>query len=405
METRSLSNLRVVFGTNSDYSVAFLRGLPARLKQLGAEVFVMVAGPGANTEEMCRQESVTVIPIPMEREIAPLADSVSLVRTFRVLRRLKPALIEFGTPKAGFVGMLAGWLARVPCRVYRLHALRLETTTGVKRRILLFTEWLACACAHKVICVSPSLRNRAVELGIVERAKTTVVESANGVDIERFASDSANAARAASLRRELNLSERQPVIGFVGRLTRDKGIPELVEACRTLRLKYPDLRLLMVGDFEEVDPVPIEVRRTIMVDPAIVRTGPVADASAYFQLMDVFVLPTWREGFGLVNIEAQAAGKPVVTTTVTGAIDSVRDGQTGVLVPPGDVSRLTDAIDRLLENPELRETMGQRGRAWVTDQFAAAKVREALVTEYVTLLQAKCAGNGRGGGRSKFQSR
>jgi glycosyltransferase involved in cell wall biosynthesis len=386
MEDRALENVRMVFGMNSDYAVQFLRGLPTLLKEKGAEVF-LVGATGMNTEEMCGTEGVTAITIPMEREIALFADCVSLARMCSVLWQIRPTLIEFGTPKAAFLGMIAGWLTRVPCRVYRMHALRLETTTGMKRWILLWAERLACTCAHKVICVSPSVRNRAVDLGIVRKEKTAIVESANGVDIGRFLEDSAQRACVSCLRRDLNLSTEQPVIGFVGRFTRDKGIPELIAAYRLLREKHPGLRLLMVGDFEDGDPVPPEVQTAIVADPRIVRTGVVPNAAPYFSLMDVCVLPTWREGFGLVNIEAQAAGKAVVTTTVTGAMDSVWDGRTGLLVPPGNVDQLANAIDRLLENRVLRETMGRQGRAWVTERFAPARVREALLTEYMALVR------------------
>jgi glycosyltransferase involved in cell wall biosynthesis len=202
-------------------------------------------------------------------------------------------------------------------------------------------------------------------------------------------------ARADELRRELDLPKDVLVIGFVGRLTRDKGIPELMEAYWNLRNDFRELRLLLVGDFEDGDPVPLSVRGRIENDSHILRSGFVPDTSAYYQLMDVLVLPTWREGFGLVNIEAQAAGKPVVTTRATGTIDSVQDGKTGILVPVGDVSALAHAIGNLLGDAEKRKEMGRRGQEWVTREFPRGKVLADLVREYNSLIYERLGPSGR----------
>jgi len=196
-------------------------------------------------------------------------------------------------------------------------------------------------------------------------------------------------ARSERLRNELSLPKDVPVIGFVGRLTRDKGIAELLDAYDELRCKYPALRLLLTGDFENGDPVPVSARARIEGDPLILRSGFVSDTSAYYQLMDVLVLPTYREGFPNVPLEAQAAGKPVVTTRATGAIDSVQDGKTGLLVPVGDASALARAIGSLLGDAAKRKEMGRRGQEWVTREFAGDRVRAAQVRQYQSLIREK----------------
>jgi len=259
------------------------------------------------------------------------------------------------------------------------------------------TERIACKSAHRVICVSPSLRQRAIDLGLVTSDKTVVLASGSskGVEVERFLPTAENLARAEELRCGLNLPKGVPVLGFVGRFTRDKGIPELVEAYRELRAEYPELRMLLVGDFEDGDPVPEKVRKQITGDAQVVRPGFVADTSPYYHLMDVLVLPTYREGFPGVPLEAQAAGKPVVTTNATGAIDSVQDGKTGVLVPAGDASALARAIGSLLADPAKREEMGHQGQDWVTREFAGDRVRAALVNEYQRLTREKLGPTGR----------
>ncbi len=364
----------------------FFRGCVERLRERGFEVST-ISSPGPEQEPLLAEGAVLYY-VPMEREIAPLRDLVSLWRLWRLLRRVRPDLTNSGNPKAGLLGGLAAVLAGVPCRIYALHGLRLETTAGLKRRILTWTERIACKCAHRVVCDSASLRQRAIDLGLVPAAKTRV-HTCHGIEIERYADSDENLARAAELRRQLNLPNDCLVIGFVGRLTRDKGIPELAEAYWQLRSEFPGLHLLLVGDEESGDPIPPEIWKGIEADPLILRPGFVPDTAAYYQLMDIHVLPSWREGFGLVNIEAQAAGKPVVTTQATGAIDSVLDGTTGILVPVGDASALARAIGELLRDGAKRREMGRRGREWVAREFTRDTVMAALAEEYRGLMQER----------------
>jgi glycosyltransferase involved in cell wall biosynthesis len=356
----------------------------------------LVSSPGPEMDSKS-VEGVSIYGVPMKREISPLDDIVSFWRLWRLLRRISPDITDIGTPKAGLLGGMAAVLAGVPCRIHSLHGLRLETTTGLKRWILMCAEWIACRCAHRVICVSPSLRQRTIHLGLTEPAKTTVLASGScdGVEVEKFLPTPKNLARSEQIRNGLDLPKDVPVIGFVGRFTRDKGIPELLEAYDKLRCEYPTLRLLLVGHFEDGDPVPPSLRLRIENDTSIVRPGFVADTSPYYHLMHVLVLPTHREGFPDVPLEAQAAGKPVVTTRATGAIDSVLDDETGLLVPVGDAAALTQAIGSLLADPARREEMGRKGQEWVSIEFTNARVRSALVREYRSAIRERLHPDGR----------
>jgi lipopolysaccharide/colanic/teichoic acid biosynthesis glycosyltransferase len=357
-----------------------------RLSRHGYAVDAFSAGP----DPMHADVSANWHGIEMEREISPIRDLASIVQIWRLMRRLRPQIVNVGTPKAGLLGGLAATLAGVPCRTYTLHGLRLETATGWKRRLLTITERISCKSAHRVLCVSNSLRDRAVELGIVSPDKIVVPANgtADGIAIERFRPTAETASCARRLRCDLQIPDSAPVIGFVGRFTRDKGIAELYSAFGALRQRYPELRLLLVGEFEEGDPVSAELRQQIESDTKIVRPGFVADAAAYYHLMDVLVLPTYREGFPNVPLEAQAAGIPVVTTTATGAIESVIPGQTGLLVPVGDSNALADAVGRLLEDDSLRRQMGRAGQEWVAREFQPEKVWQAVLNEYEQLLAA-----------------
>ena len=377
-----MSRPLIVYGFSASLSAGFYTGQPDFLRRAGYDVAV-ISSPGVEAEELAKGEGAALFPIEIAREISPLRDLRSLLQIYRLLRKLRPALTNFGTPKAGMLGGLAAFAARVPGRVYTLHGLRLETASGLRRALLWCAEWLACRTAHLTLCVSESLRKRAVELGVVHAGSARVLGSGtcNGVDAARFGKQAEPELRAA-----LGIPSSAPVIGFVGRLVRDKGIPELVEAFQKISLTKPNLRLLLVGDFEAGDPVFPEVKRYIAQEPRIVRTGFVADVAPYYRLMQVLALPTHREGFGAVSLEAQASGIPVVTTQATGVVDSVVDGVTGSTVPVGDVQALAREIDRLLDDPALRARMGSAGKARALRDFAPEVIWKLLAACYAELL-------------------
>lgn len=379
----------IVYGFTSAISVPFCEGHGIALRRKGISM-AAVSSPGTELDELSIREGVPTFAVRMEREVAPRSDLVALWRLWRLLIKLRPAITNFGTAKAGLLGGLASLFAGVPGRIYTLHGLRLETTKGLKRIMLMIVEWISCHCVHKVICVSPSLRARAIELKLVNPARAVVLGKGgiNGVNIQKFVSSVENLTRARELRRGLNLPDGVPVVGFVGRFTRDKGIPELIEAYDLLRPRFPDLHILLVGDFEDGDPVPPGTRLRIEQDPQIMRTGWVRNTAPYYHLIDVLAFPTHREGFGLISIEANASGKSVVTTNATGVVDSIVDGVTGLVVPVGDSMALASALERLLQDAALRERMGATGQERVIREFRHDTTVDALVEHYESLLQS-----------------
>jgi lipopolysaccharide/colanic/teichoic acid biosynthesis glycosyltransferase len=329
----------------------------------------------------------------MEREIALFSDLGSLVRAGRLLHGLKPDIVDTGTPKAGLLFGIAAALNGVPCRVYTLHGLRFESTRGPMRWLLVQMERIACACAHRIVCVSPSLRQRAIDLRLARPDKFGVIASGSvfGVSAERFEHSPTIQQKAEELRLSLGIADGAPVVGFVGRLTRDKGIRELVNAYLLLKPRFPSLVLLLVGQFEEGDPVDSRTRELIGVTSGVVNVGFVEDVVPYYHIMDVLAFPTHREGFGIVSIEAAAAGKPVVATDATGVVDSVMDGVTGFTVPVGDAEALAGALGGLLASPESARQMGEAGRRWVTAEFQPERIWQGIDELYRELLnQTPC---------------
>jgi glycosyltransferase involved in cell wall biosynthesis len=379
----------VVHAVTASLSLVLLKGQLSYLRKAGFHPAALCS-PGPEIAKVRAEESIPVVTVNMEREISPFRDLISLIRLWRALREVRPAICNAGTPKAGLLVGLAAYLSRIPCRVYTLRGLRLETTTGLKRTILLITERIACGCAHRVICVSPSLRQRVVKLGLVSGEKAVVLASgsSNGVDPSRFALTTEKLEKASHLRRTLGIGPGQPVIGFVGRFTRDKGVPELLAAFQLVREKVPDAVLLLVGSYEPGDPVPPETRVALESEPNIVRVEFTANVDLYYLVMDIFALPTHREGFPNTVLEAQASERPVVTTRATGAIDSIEDGATGLLIPVGSSVALAEALKRLLTDRSLAVQFGQAGRRRVLREFARERVWSALADEYISLLEA-----------------
>ena len=366
---------------------AFLRGQLRYMKEHGFDV-TLISAPGWELNEIAQQEGVAAIPLPMLREPAPWSDTVSLARLTALLRRIGPQIVHCGTPKACLLGGLAARLAGVPARVMTLHGLRADGLSGTKNKLMLLFERLSCRNAQRIYCVSESLRSRAVELRLAPESKLRVLGAgtANGIDVERFSRSPALMKRAESLRERLKLPADAPVLGFVGRLVRDKGVAELITAFEELKREFPTLVLLLVGPLEEYDGLDADLRARITTDPQILQTGFLEDTAAAYPLMTLLALPTYREGFPYVPMEAAAMGLPVVATKVTGCIDAVLDGMTGTLVLPRDAKPLAQAVAAYLRNPALCQQHGEAGRRRVERDFRPESIWHLLYEEYCELL-------------------
>lgn len=349
-----------------------LRGQLRIMCEQGFDVIV-ITSPSPDLAEVAQREGVTIIEIPMEREINLKHDWRALWQIYQKLRCLRPQIVNASTPKAGLLGMVAAWLACVPIRIYVLRGLRLETTGGVQRFILAFSEWLTAACAHQVVCVSHSLRKVYANLGIVAPGKLTVLGNgaSNGVISERFLPSSLPAEKVENLQTALKLPITAPIIGFVGRFTRDKGIVELVDAFEQVLQVIPEAYLLLVGCFEQGDPVPTHTVERIQNHPQIRQAGFVADTAPYYQLMDILAFPSYREGFPNAPLEAAVAGVPTVGFSATGTVDAVQHSKTGLLVPISATDELAKQMLYLLQDDELRKQMGVAAQTWAIQNFDA----------------------------------
>ncbi|WP_263351854.1 glycosyltransferase family 4 protein [Acidicapsa acidisoli] len=375
---------RLVMGVTSDQTCLVLRGRLRALRLAGFDV-TLISSPGENLTRLVMEEGVTACPLPMRRGIAPLADLVSFVAIYRILLRLRPSITDFSTPKAGLLGNLAAWCLRVPHRVYTLRGLKLEGARGGKKRLLLWSERLAAWCSHVVLCNSESLRAAALALRIAPAGKLHLLGdgSSNGVDCVRFSPG------ASQVRLNLEIDDGDLVLGFVGRLTGDKGVPELLVAFEEILRAEPRCWLLLVGWFDRSeDALDLRWPAHIAGHPRIHCTGFVADTAPYYRAMDLLVLPTHREGFPNVVLEAAASGLAVITTESTGARDAVVPGVTGLLIEPKRSEAIAGAAIELLRDEERRKRFGAAARAWVLDRYTKDRVLGLAVEFYQRLIEA-----------------
>lgn len=380
---------RLVHVTTVPETLGFFVGQVQYMAAQGFDVHAL-SSPGPVLDAFGQAQGIAVHGVELPRQISPLHDLGALRRVASTFRALRPQVVHAHTPKGGLLGMMGATLARVPLRIYHIHGLPFTTATGVRRQLLRTTERTACALAHQVLCVSEGVRRVAVEEGLCPAEKIRVLHhgSINGVDaMGRF--DPARGAPAReALRARLGIPGDALVIGFVGRMVRDKGVVELQRAWATLREQFPAAHLVMVGPREARDAVPAATLDALRGDARVHLTGP-ADAAAMYPAMDVVALPTYREGFPVVPLEVAAMALPIVATRIPGCVDAVEDGRTGTLVPAGDAGALAGALARYLADPELRARHGAQARARVLADYRQEEVWAATYREYLRLLAAR----------------
>ncbi len=370
----------------------FLQGQNEFLADRGFEIHA-ISSPGHYLEALANRDKVAIHPVPIARTISPLQDLAAAWRLFRVLRRLRPDVAHVSTPKAALLGAAAAYAAGVPVRIYCLRGSITEPASGLRRQIFRSVERLTARLCHQTICVSESLLRFAKAESILPKHAGMVAAKgmSNGIDVRRFDGDSVDPAGMRSLPESLQRvahDRSTMVIGYVGRLARDKGIENLWQAWTILRETYAHVHLVLLGSWEQEAKVSAKCRRALESDARVHIVGHVGDVVPYYRLMSFCVFPSFgSEGFPNAPMEAAAMRLPVIATRVVGSVDAVDDGVTGMLVPPRDTSALLEAMRVYLDDPELRRRHGDAGCARVRRDFRQEIVWEALYQEYIRLLQ------------------
>ena len=364
----------------------FCKGM---LKELSEKYEVVaLSSAGEPLDRVREREGVRTIAVPMERHISLMKDLKALLAMIKTLRKERPYMIHSMTPKAGLLCMVAGKLTGVPVRIHTFTGLVWPTSTGLKRNILMLTDKLTCACATNIIPEGQGVKNDLIA-GKITKKPLKVLGYGNvmGVDMEHFS----RRPEVLKLSEDLNLRDSSKfTFLFVGRIVKDKGINELVGAFKKLYSEYPDIRLILVGPYEDnLDPISQESRDAISAYDDIVAVGKKMgeELLAYYAAADCFVMPSYREGFPNTVLEAGAMGLASIVTDINGSREIIVDGENGMIVPPQNEERLYQAMKVMLTSQADREKLAGKARKMIADRFEQSFVRKCLYEYYDEVIK------------------
>lgn len=347
---------------------------------------VAISSDKNNLEGFGKKEGIDTYYIPMERPISFLNDFKSLVKFYFFFKKNKPDIVHGNTPKGSFLSMVAARLTGVPVRIYMCHGLRYQGYSSLMKSILKMMERISCYCSTEVLCVSNGVKSTLIADGICKTSKLKVIGngSANGIDTNKFDRKMVTIEVLSSV----TCSNEKFVFCFVGRIVKDKGINELVSAFKRLTELYHDIKLMLVGSFEDNENSVDEKTKTeIELNPKIHFWGSQKDVRPFMCASDVFVLPSYREGFGMVLMEAGALGVPCITTNIIGCNEIIQDGVNGKIIPPRDENALYSAMKWFYEHQddEVKE-MAKCARPMIVERYEQLEIWQALLKEYQTLV-------------------
>lgn len=373
-----MEKIKIIRAVTASVSVGLFEPIVKDLQERGYEI-VSVSSPGESLIRL-REKGVRTIEVPMERHISLFKDLKSLMQLISVFRKEKPFMVHSMTPKAGMLCMLAAWLTRVPRRVHTFTGLIWPTATGLKRKILMVTDWLTCACATHIIPEGKGVMNDLQSHITNKPMKVLGYGNVRGVDMERFSRRTEVEEMAKGIKKEGIFT-----FIFVGRIVGDKGINELVSAFTELHKKYENTRLLLVGRFEnELDPLKAETKEKINDSLFIEYLGQKSgdDLISYYAASDCFVFPSYREGFPNTVMEAGAMGLPSIVTDINGSREIIIDGKNGVIIPSKDVEALYHAMEEMITNSDKTKEYADNAREMIASRFERGFVRKCLYDFY-----------------------
>ena len=352
------------------------------------KVHYEVIAVSSNQKELNRigdLQQVAVFTVQMSRKITPIKDLISLFKLIYLFRDEKPQIVHSHTPKAGTLGMLAAWLCRVPVRMHTVAGLPLLETSGFKRILLDLVEKITYACATKVYPNSYGLKDIILQNNYCAESKIKVIGngSSNGIDTNYFSKATIAPELLEKLKLQYQILFDDFVYLFVGRLVADKGINELVKAFNAVNQKYPNSKLLLVGNREsDLDPLQKETELILQNHPSIICVGFQSDVRPFLLIANALTFPSYREGFPNAVMQAGAMGLPSIVTNINGCNEIILDNVNGIIIPSKDCTALENAMIELLENREKLKRLAQNARPLIVERYEQQMVWQLIKQEY-----------------------
>lgn len=357
--------------------------LRGQLKMLAGHYDVLaVSSPGDDLQLVANREGVRVQAVPMQRHIAPFKDLVSLIRLIKLFRKERPWMVHSLTPKAGLLSMMAARICGVPVRVHLFTGLVFPYTKGLKRWILMATDRLTCACATVVNAEGEGVK-RDLEKAHITSKPVVIIGNGNinGIDLDYYRRSEVVMALSRK-----HVRAGRFTFCFVGRVVGDKGINELARAFQRLLKTHPTVRLLIVGSFEdELDPLRPETKEYLSNSPDVDFMGWQDDIRPFLAASDVFVFPSYREGFPNVLLQAGALELPAIATDINGSNEIIIQGENGVIIPPKDEERLYQAMKGFVDDPETTRQMAGKARQLIASRFEQRQLWRQILSFYSSL--------------------
>jgi glycosyltransferase involved in cell wall biosynthesis len=366
-----LKGKKVLHVVNISFVLPYYIGAQFDYFQEKGVQFYVACYDDAFFRQYTQSKNITPIPANILREINIKEDFKTIRKLISAIRENEIETVIAHTPKGAMIGIIAAYFAGVKKRIYFRHGIMYETSTGFKRTLLKNIERLTSRLSTKVVCVSPSVLEKSISEKLTPRSKSLLLNkgTCNGIDDNNlFNPRMITEEQRTALKNQYHIKDTDKIVGYVGRLVKDKGIQELLTAWKEIIKKYPDAKLLLVGPYEQRDSISQEFKDYVEHEPSIIHTGLIENVTPYYTLMDVFILPSYREGFPTVVLEASAMELPVITTRSTGCIDSIVENKTGIFtaIQPGDIA---NAIDKYFADAALAREHGLNGRKFVVENF------------------------------------
>ena len=345
----------------------------------------LVSAQKEQLEALAKEQGVAYFPLEMTRKITPLQDLRCLLQLVRFLRKEKPHIVHSHTPKAGIIGMLAAFIARVPVRMHTIAGLPLMEVKGIKKRILYAVERLTYRYATHVYPNSKGLMDFIQEKHLAEKTPLQIIGkgSSNGIDTGHFNANSISDQELIKCQKKWTIAQDDFVFLFIGRLVGDKGINELVVAFEQFSSKLPKVKLFLVGPQEPtLDPLAKSTLKAIDQNPSIILTGYQQDVRPFLKMAQVFVFPSYREGFPNVVLQAGAMGVPCIVSDINGCNEIIEDEINGFVVPPKQIQPLVEKMQFLYKDAEKRTIFIERTQTLIATNFERAQYWELLLAEY-----------------------
>ena len=367
-----------------------LKGQLKYINQNGYEL-VGVSSDKPELIEVSQQEGIRVQKVNMTRQITPLRDFISLINMYKVLVKEKPQIVHTHTPKAGLIGMIAAYFAKVPIRLHTVAGLPLMESIGIKKSILVFVEKITYWCATKVYPNSFGLKKYIIENKFINKNKVKVIGngSSNGIDTSYFDPSLVSNKDKNTLRDSLKINKNDFVFIFVGRVNTDKGVNELVKSFDKLCVFEKKIKLILVGSYEsKLDPLRKKTMEIIDSNEKILSVGFQNDVRPYFAIASCLVFPSYREGFPNVVLQAGSMGLPAIVSDINGCNEIITNNVNGLIIKAKNSDMLFNTMKIICSDNAMVKRLKLKTRQMIISKYERKYLWELILNEYNNLLKS-----------------